>query len=119
MSEIEIKKMGRPQKEFDKKIVEGLCSVLCTYEEIEHILSTDKRVIDRWCQREYGQTFDELYKKYSESAKASLRRNQLKLSATHPVMAIWLGKQLLGQRDRQPEEATQINFNVFCNEVPK
>lgn len=34
-------------------------------------------------------------------------------------MMIWLSKQHLGYRDILPEEATQIHFNVYTNEIPK
>ena len=40
-----------------------------------------------------------LYKKGQDNGKRSLRRIQFKLAEKNPTMAIWLGKQYLGQRD--------------------
>ncbi len=34
-------------------------------------------------------------------------------------MMIWLSKQHLGYKDVIPETAANVNFNVYCNEVPK
>lgn len=34
-------------------------------------------------------------------------------------MQIWLSKQHLGYRESMPEQATQVQFNVTCIEVPK
>jgi len=96
-------KTGRPPREFDKKTFEGLCHVQCTVNEIEAILHADQRSIDYWCQREYNESFNTVYKRYAEGGKASVRRNQLALSKTNASMAIWLGKVLLGQRDQEKE----------------
>lgn len=41
----------------------------------------------------------EAWENSKEIGKASLRRTQFKLAETNVAMAIWLGKQLLGQRD--------------------
>jgi len=40
-----------------------------------------------------------VYEKGLENGKASLRRTQFKLAQTHPNMAIFLGKNYLGQVD--------------------
>jgi hypothetical protein len=34
-------------------------------------------------------------------------------------MLIWLSKQHLGYKESMPEQAQQVNFNVYTNEVPK
>lgn len=41
--------------------------------------------------------FAEAFKKHSGQGKIALRRNQLRLSEKSAAMAIWLGKQWLGQ----------------------
>lgn len=99
---------GRPHKEFDQKIFEGLCSVWCTWEEIENILLARRETISDWCLRKYGQPFSTVYKRFADGGKASLRRNQLQLSKKNAAMAIWLGKQKLGQREL-PQELEQFN----------
>lgn len=99
---------GRPPKEFDQKTFEGLCHVWCTFEEIENILGAKREAINYWCQRTYGESLQEVYNKFSDGGKASLRRNQLQLSKKNAAMAIWLGKQKLGQRDI-PQELEAFN----------
>lgn len=99
---------GRPHKEIDKNTFEGLCHVWCTVEEMENILGAKRETISAWCERTYGETFWDVYNRYADGGKASLRRNQLQLSKKNAGMAIWLGKQKLGQRDL-PQEIEQFN----------
>lgn len=91
--------MGRPKKEIDKAQFEKLCAMMCTSEEIAGFFDCSVDTIERWCKREYKMPFAEVFKKYSAHGKISLRRNQFRLSEKYPAMAIWLGKQYLGQRD--------------------
>lgn len=90
---------GRPQKEIDKKIFENLCGLQCTLEEIAGVFDCSADTIERWCKREYVETFAETYKKHSAKGKMSLRRTQFKLAEKSAAMAIFLGKNYLGQRD--------------------
>lgn len=91
--------MARPRKQIDKTEFEKLCGLLCTLEEIAGFFDCSADTIENWCKREYGHRFSDVYKKYSTYGRISLRRNQLKLSEKSPAMAIWLGKQWLGQVD--------------------
>jgi hypothetical protein len=97
---------GRPQIEINWKLLNGLCSVLCTQEEISSILDVSVDTLDRACKRQYRQSFAEYYKKASANGKASLRRAQYKSAVDNenPTMLIWLGKQLLNQTDKQELE---------------
>lgn len=94
---------GRPPRDFDIQLFENLCHVQCTTNELESILQTDLRTIDKWCQRVYGTSFTDSYKRFAEGGKASLRRNQANLSKKNASMAIWLGKVMLGQTDPQEQ----------------
>jgi hypothetical protein len=98
MSE-ELKKTGRPVRNFDKRTFEGLCEINCTFGEIESIFWTDKRTIEKWVEREYGESFSEVYKRFADEGKMSLRRIQFAHAKKNATMAIFLGKVLLGQRD--------------------
>ena len=98
---------GRPVKEFDKKEFVNLVGMGCTQEEICWWFRDDtgkKANIDtlsRWCKRTFGLNFQEYYKKNGGMAmKISLRKNQLKLSEKSAAMAIFLGKNYLGQTDK-------------------
>ena len=90
---------GRPKKEIDKKIFENLCGLQCTLEEIAGVFDCSADTIERWCKREYKETFAETYKKHSAKGKMSLRRTQFKLAEKSAAMAIFLGKNYLGQKD--------------------
>ena len=90
---------GRPRKEIDNKIFENLCGLQCTLEEIAGVFDCSVDTIERWCKREYRETFAEVYKKHSAKGKTSLRRIQFKLAEKSAAMAIFLGKNYLGQKD--------------------
>lgn len=97
--------MARPRKEIDSEQFEKLCALQCTLSEIANWFGCSEDTIERWCQRTYqdenGQPigFADAYKVYSVDGKISLRRFQFKLAEKSYGMAIWLGKQWLGQRD--------------------
>lgn len=86
---------GRPKKNIDYEMVEKLASIMATQEEIATFLDISVRTLLR------DEHFCHIYKKGLEGGKMSLRRQQFKLSETNPTMAIWLGKQYLGQTDKQ------------------
>ena len=96
--------MGRPKVEIDRKQFENLCSIQCTLEEIAGWFRCSDSTIKRWVKTTYGETFDLVYKKYSKDGKISLRRYQFQLAKKSATMAIWLGKQHLGQRDYEDAE---------------
>lgn len=93
------RRSGRPKKEFDKNIFEGLCRIWCTWEEIESILQADQSTINKWSKRVYGESCHKIRKQFSATGKATLRRNQIHLSQSNAAMAIWLGKQKLDQKE--------------------
>lgn len=93
-------KMGRPRKQIEKDQFEKLCALQCTLVEIAGWYGCSEDTIERWCKRTYHLTFAETYKKFSQDGKISLRRAQFKLAERSASMAIWLGKQMLGQREQ-------------------
>lgn len=92
--------MARPVIEIKKEQFESLCNLQCTLDEIAGFFKCSKDTIERWCKRTYGEGFADIYKKYSQNGKISLRRYQYKLAEKNASMAIWLGKQWLGQTDK-------------------
>lgn len=92
-------RMGRPRKEIDQQVFENLCHLQCTEEEIADFFKCSVDTIGNWCKRTYKTTFSEAYIKYSAGGKISLRRTQFKLAEKSAAMAIFLGKQYLGQKD--------------------
>lgn len=99
-------KMGRPRKEIDAVQFEKLCYLQCTEEEVCDFFEITDKTLNNFCKREYGATFSEVFKQKRGKGKISLRRAQFKLAQTNATMAIWLGKQYLGQKDVQVLDAT-------------
>lgn len=119
MPDKEKKKTGRPPKQIDNEQFEKLCGLQCTEEEIAGWFKCSVDTINRWTVKTYNQTFAEVYKKFSSDGKTSLRRYQFKLAQTNASMAIWLGKQYLGQREPAQElelggqdEPFKVNINI-------
>lgn len=93
------KKNGRPKAVVDWKIFEGLCKIQCTRTEIGSVLDISAETLNKAVIDHYGITFLEVYKKYQDHGKMSLRRIQFRMAHKSATMAIWLGKQYLGQSD--------------------
>lgn len=109
---MERKKNGRPNKEFDKTEFEKLCAMQCTEEEICSWFETTDKTLTEWCKRTYGKSFSEIFRLKRGRGKISLRRTQFHLAEKSPAMAIWLGKQYLGQKD---EVAIDNGNNEFLS----
>lgn len=92
--------MARPRIEIDLEQFKGLCLLQCTLSEIASFFNCSEDTIERWCKRELGSSFADTYKKYSAGGKISLRRYQYRMAEHNVSMAIWLGKQWLGQREQ-------------------
>ena len=95
------KKAGRKKIEIDYELVEKLAHIFCTKDEIAVILDVDRTTLIR------DEKFSLAYEKGREGGKMSLRRMQIKLAEKNSTMAIWLGKQYLGQRDLIEEQSTK------------
>ena len=96
---MQMKKVGRPKTNIDKSNFEKLCQMQCTLEEIAGFFDCCDDTINNWCKEVYDDNFSGVYKKKSMAGKISLRRNQFKIAENNASMAIFLGKQYLGQRD--------------------
>lgn len=99
-------KGGRPKKELNKDEFEKLCSIMCTESEICSWFGITDKTLTRWCKDTYGVGFSDAFKIYSVNGRISLRRTQFRLAEKSYAMAIFLGKQYLGQKDNQGIEIT-------------
>ena len=91
--------MARPRKEIDQKQFENLCGLQCTLEEICGWFGVTDKTLNSWCKRTYSESFSEVFRQKRSTGKISLRRSQWRLAEKNASMAIWLGKQYLGQKD--------------------
>ena len=112
---------GRPRKEFDKKTFQDLVGLGCSQEEIcwyfrdETGKTANIDTLTRWCKREFGMTFQEYFKQNGCMAlRMKVRKNQMRLSETSAAMAIFLGKNYLGQRDH-----TEVELNTNIDDTIK
>jgi len=109
---VEVNKGGRPLAVIDEVKLEEMASKDFTIEEIAATLGVNP---------------DTIYSRFSETVKKG--RLQGNGSIKHQLFVkamngdtgslVWLSKQRCGYRDKPPEEATMIQFNVYVNEVPK
>jgi len=98
---------GRPRKEVDWDKIDKLCRLNAPANEIADYLSvTDWAVsydtLDRRANEQHGCTFAE-YVKQKTNAYCKIRLRQMQWKAAengNTSMLIWLGKQYLGQTDR-------------------
>lgn len=91
--------MGRPRKEIKQKEFENLCGIQCTKLEICAFFDVTDKTLESWCKRTYHSGFSEVFSQKRGMGKISLRRKQWQLAEKSASMAIFLGKQYLGQRD--------------------
>lgn len=110
--------MGRPRIIIDESILAELARHHCTVEEMASIMGLSKDTLER--------RYAAVIKKGKDEGKRSLRRMQYQAAEKGSIpMMIWLGKQLLHQRDRFPDEypesmqlpkkeEKQKTFSEFC-----
>ena len=95
--------MARPKIDIDQVQFEKLCEIQCTLTEIAGWFRCSEDTVERWCKRTYKESFAEVFKQKRAPGLISLRRAQFQMAQTNTTMAIWLGKQYLGQTDKQAE----------------
>lgn len=114
---------GRPIKLISAEgeaFIAKLAGFMCTDEEIAAMMSDSHEsiTVDTLHNENNEATFLECKEKGQATGKASLRRNQFRLSETNAAMAIFLGKNWLGQTDKQ-EVKTELGgdgsivFNIM------
>lgn len=90
---------GRPRKDIDKSNFEKLCGLFCTLDEIAVFFDCSEDTIERWCKREYKQSFAEISAKKRGLGKISLRRAGLELAKKNAAVHIFYCKNYLGMTD--------------------
>jgi len=102
--------MGRPRKQIDKTEFEKLCFLQCTEREFCSWFDVSDETLNKWCKENYdGRTFLDVFKEKRENGLISLRRTQFQLAEKSPAMAIFLGKNLLGQTDKLEQTVNDVS----------
>lgn len=81
-------------KEFDK-----LASYQCTQLEIADFFGIDISTLENACERNFGVKLSVLWDQKKGQGRLKLKKIQFTLARSSPGMAIFLGKQMLGQTD--------------------
>ena len=108
---------GRPRIEIDENQFNKLCELQCTEEEIAGFFECSVDTLNNWCKRTFGCTFSEKYRQKATRGKIALRRLQLQHAQKSPSMAIFLGKQWLGQRDREVQDVLRSGQTKFQRHI--
>ncbi len=107
-----VKTRGRPKlilNAVGQRVVEALGAVMATEEEIAAALNVSVEALH---SKDNEVAFTECYKKGRENGRLSLRHSQFQLAKVNATMAIFLGKQYLGQKDNPEETDTKEKVNV-------
>lgn len=84
-----------------------LINIHCTQVEVCDVLGVTDKTLNKALKERGELPFSEFYKKHSNEGRASLRREQWKAAQKgNTSMLIWLGKQLLGQKDKIEQDNT-------------
>jgi hypothetical protein len=93
---------GRKPTNIDLVELEKLSSLQCTDAEIAGFFGVSTRTIEK---RKKQPKFADAIERGRAKGRISVRRAQMRLlEAGNGTMGVWLGKQLLGQRDLSPIE---------------
>jgi hypothetical protein len=98
---------GRKPVSIDLVELQKLCSLQCTHEEIAAWFNCSVRTIETYSKKP---EIAEVMARGRAKGRISVRRAQMKLlESGNATMGVWLGKQLLGQRDVTPVELSGAN----------
>jgi hypothetical protein len=90
-------KVGRKPIHIDLLELEKLSSLHCTYQELADWFGVSVRTLELRLKRP---EFAEAMQRGRSKGRISVRRAQMKmLESGNSTMGVWLGKQMLGQRD--------------------
>lgn len=101
-------KGGRPRIIINWEDFDKLCFLQCTQREIASWFDISEDTIERAVIREKKCGFAEYYAQKSDKGTIAIRRKQYEVAMSGNVtMLIWLGKNKLGQTDKQ-----EISANI-------
>lgn len=114
-------KGGRPPKNVNFGELAQLCKFGHTLRECASVLNMDEDTINARLKEEFDCTFKIFQSRYKGHIEMSLRRKQYAQALNgNTTMLIWLGKNVLGQKDKtefafDPESAGFPELHVHIN----
>lgn len=110
-----LKKLGRPKKTFSERDIEQIKTLArchCPDSEIAAFMGVSERTIQNH--------FCALLKEQREAGKANIRAMQYKMAMNGDrAMLIWIGKQILGQRERTEIDITKLPDELLAQEAER
>lgn len=108
-----------PNREINLDQVEYWTGLQCTRDELAGSFRISPECLEAKLIENYGMGWEEFREVYSADGKMSLRRYQFNLAKVNSAMAIWLGKQWLGQKDSRIEDLEKgfLTFRDFIEEI--
>ena len=108
--------MARPKADIDWKRVDELLEADCEGTEIAAHLGLVPETLYRRCETDHKISFSKYLQEKKASGNSILKEAQFKLAKqSHKTMLIWLGKQRLGQSEKQDLSHTikdELPFNI-------
>ena len=114
--------MARPQIHIDMEELDKLIEFQATAEEIAGWFECSVDTIERRIKEHYDCGFAEYFAQKKGKGKLSLRRKQYQEAMKgNTTLLIWLGKQYLGQTEKQEldieQKTIQINIDKDDNDL--
>jgi DNA-directed RNA polymerase specialized sigma24 family protein len=117
--ETEVDLGGRPRIDLDFTFSEdkrsqyaqllNLCRIQCKATEVAAFFGVSEDTIDRRLKEAHHIGFADFYKQHRKEGLVSLRRAQFQKALDgNPTMLIWMGKQMLGQRDKTETDVRDV-----------
>lgn len=109
-------KAGRKKIEIDWHEFDKLCQLQCSLREIASWFECSEDTIERRVKEVHSIDFADYFDQKRGKGKIALRRKQYEVALSGNVtMLIWLGKQYLGQSDKQEvkhDTENDLNFTI-------
>jgi len=104
--------VGRPFLKPDEELIKKLSSIHCTMNEISSMVGVSVDTLEN--------NYSDLIKEARDKGRASLRRMQYEAAQQgNTTMLVWLGKQLLGQKDVSRVELTEVSDDMLTIEIER
>lgn len=112
-------KGGKRGNSINKEQFEKLASMMCTVKEIASFFNVSFETLNQWCKDNYGEdnTANKTIERFNDGGRINLRRIQMQLAERNSAMAIFLGKQYLGQSDKN--EQTNLERVTIVSDMPE
>jgi hypothetical protein len=81
----------------NQKQFETMCTLQCPIEEICEYFTCTVDDLDLWCLASYGLNLTKMHLKGKSKGRIQIRSIQRNLARRNATLAVWLGRQYLGQ----------------------